>query len=224
MLANLENSTVATGLEKVSFNSNSKEKQCQRTFKLSSNCSHFTSQKGNAQNPVSKASEDCELRISRCISWIQKRQRNQRENCQYLLDHRESKRIPGKKKKTFTSASLTMLKSLIVWITTNLWKILKETGVPNHFSCLLRSLLRKLYAGQEASVRTRHGTTDWFKIGKGVCQGCTFLPSLFNFYAEQIMQNARLDESQIEIKITRRNINSLGMHIIPLLWQKMKRN
>ena len=129
-----------------------------------------------------------------------------------------------KKKKTFTSASLTMLKSLIVWITTNLWKILKETGVPNHFSCLLRSLLRKLYAGQEASVRTRHGTTDWFKIGKGVCQGCTFLPSLFNFYAEQIMQNARLDESQIEIKITRRNINSLGMHIIPLLWQKMKRN
>ena len=120
------------------------------------------------------------------------------------------------RKKTFTSASLTMLKPLIVWITTNLWKILKETGVPNHFNCLLRSLLRKLYAGQEASVRTRHGATEWFKIGKGVCQGCTFLPSLFNFYAEYIMQNARLDESQIEIKIARRTINNLCMHIIPL--------
>ena len=97
----------------------------------------------------------------------------------------------SRKKKKITSTSFTMLNSLIVWITTNLWKILKETGVLNNFNCLLRSLLRKLYAGQEASVRTRHGTTDWFKIGKGVCQGCTFLPNLFNFYAEYITQKCQ---------------------------------
>ena len=72
-----------------------------------------------------------------------------------------------------------------------LWKILQEVGIPDHFTCLLRNL----YAGQEATVRTRHETTDWFKIGKGVCQGCILLPCLFNLYAEYIMQNARLDEA-----------------------------
>ena len=75
----------------------------------------------------------------------------------------------------------------------------------DHLTCLLRNL----YAGQEATVRTGHGTTDWFKIGKGVCQGCVLSSCLFNFYAEYIRQNARLDESQAEIKISRRNINNL---------------
>ena len=78
-------------------------------------------------------------------------------------------------------------------------------GKPDHLTCLLRSL----YAGQEATVRTRHGTTDWFQIGKGVCQGCILSPCLFNLYAEYIMQNARLDETQAGIKIARRNINNL---------------
>ena len=86
-----------------------------------------------------------------------------------------------------------------------LWKILKETGIPDHLICLLSNL----YAGQEATVRTGHGTTDWFQIGKGVCQGCLLSPCLFNFYAEYIMQNARLDESRAEIKTVRRNINNL---------------
>ena len=86
-----------------------------------------------------------------------------------------------------------------------LWKILKETGIPDHLPCLLRHL----YAGQEATVRTGHGTTHWFQIGKGVYQGCILSPCLFNLYAEYIMTNAGLDEAQSEIKIARRNISSL---------------
>ena len=86
-----------------------------------------------------------------------------------------------------------------------LWKILKEIGRPDH----LTFFLRNLYSGQEAMVRTRHGTTDWFKIGKGVQQGCLLSLCLCNFYAEYITWNARLDESQAEIKIAQRNINSL---------------
>ena len=86
-----------------------------------------------------------------------------------------------------------------------LWKTLKETGIPDHLTCLLRNL----HAGQEATVRTGHGTTDWFQIGKGVCQGCILSPCLFNFYAEYIMRNARLDEAQAGIKIAGRNINNL---------------
>ena len=86
-----------------------------------------------------------------------------------------------------------------------LWKILKEMGIPDHVNCLLKYL----YAGQEATVRTGHGTTDWFHIRKGVYQGCILSPCLFNFYAEYIMQYARLDEAQAGIKIARRNINNL---------------
>ena len=81
-----------------------------------------------------------------------------------------------------------------------LWKILKELGIPDYLTCLLRNL----YISQEATVRTGHGTTDWFQIGKGVCQGCILSPCLFNLYAEYIMQNAGLDESQTGIKITGR--------------------
>ena len=97
-----------------------------------------------------------------------------------------------------------MPKPLTVWITTN-WKILKEMGIPDHLTCLLRNL----YAGQGATVRTGHGTTDWFQIGKGVRQGCILSPCLFNLYAEYIMRNAGLEEAQAGIKIARRNINNL---------------
>ena len=85
-----------------------------------------------------------------------------------------------------------------------LWKILKEMGIPDHLTCLLRNL----YADQEATVRTGHGTTDWFQIGKGVCEGCILSPCLFNFYAEYIKRNARLDDAQAGIKISRRNIKN----------------
>ena len=87
-----------------------------------------------------------------------------------------------------------------------LWKILREMGIiPGHLICLLRNL----YPGQEATVRTGHGTTDWFHIGKGVHQGCILSPCLFNLHAEYVMQNARLDEAQARIKIVGRNINNL---------------
>ena len=86
-----------------------------------------------------------------------------------------------------------------------LWKILKEMGIPDHLTCLLRNL----HAGQEATVITRHGTTDWLQIGKGVPQGCILSPCLYNFYAEYIMQNAGLDEAQVRIKIAGRNISNL---------------
>ena len=91
-----------------------------------------------------------------------------------------------------------------------LWKILKEMGIPDHQICLLRNL----YTGQEATVRTGHGTTDWFQIGKGVPQGYILSPCLFNLYEEYIMQNARLDEAQARIK----------MQLTPPLWQKVKKN
>ena len=107
-------------------------------------------------------------------------------------------------RKTSISALLTMPKPLPVWMTINR-KILKEMGIPHHLTCLLRNL----YADQEATVRTGHGTTDWFQIGKGVLQGCILSPCLFNFYAEYIMRNAGLEETQAGIKIARRNINNL---------------
>ena len=86
-----------------------------------------------------------------------------------------------------------------------LWKILKEMGIPDHLTCLLRNL----YAGQEVTVRTKYGTTDWFQIGKRLCQDCILSPCLFNFYAEYIMRNAGLVEAQAGIKIAGRNINNL---------------
>ena len=101
------------------------------------------------------------------------------------------------------SKSATVLKTMA--FTSDLGEILKETGIPDHLTCLLRNL----YAGQEATVRTGHGTTDWFQIGKRVRQGCILWPCLFNFYAEYIMRNTGLEEAQAGIKIARRNINNL---------------
>ena len=97
-----------------------------------------------------------------------------------------------------------MPKPLTVWITTD-WKILQEMGLPDHLICLLRNL----YADQEAIVETGHGTTNWFQIGKGVRQGCILLACLFNFYAEYIMRNPGLDETQAVVEIAGRDINNL---------------
>ena len=119
-------------------------------------------------------------------------------------------------RKTSTSALLTMPKPLTVWLTTN-WKILQEMGLSDHLTCLLRNL----YAGQEATVRTRHGTTDWFQIRKGIHQGGILSPCLFNLYAEYTMRNAGLDEAQAGVKIAGRSINK-DMQMTPPLWQKAK--
>ena len=163
-------------------------------FKLPHNCTHLTCQQSNAQNSPSQASTVHEPRISRCSGWISKRQRNQKSNCQPPLDHRQINLL----------CLFTMLKILTFCITTN-WKIVKEMGMPDHLTCLLRNL----FACQEATGITIHGTTNWFQIGTGVQQACILSPCLFNLYAEYIMQNARLDEAQTGIKIVGRNITKL---------------
>ena len=122
-------------------------------------------------------------------------------------------------RKPSTSALLTMLRSLTVWVITTMENSLKM-GIPDHLTCLLRNL----YAGQEATVRTEYGTRDWFQIGKGVCQGRLLSSCLFNLHAEYIMRNAGLEEAQAGIKIAGRNINTSDMQMTPPLWQKVKRN
>ena len=117
---------------------------------------------------------------------------------------RSQKKQENSRKKTITSASLTELKPLTV-NHNKLGKILKKMGLPDHLTCLLRNL----YAGQEEIIRTGHGTTDWFQIGKGVRQGCILSPCLFNLYGEYIMRKGGLDEAQSGIKIAGRNINNL---------------
>ena len=104
--------------------------------------------------------------------------------------------------------------------TTLVWKILREMGIPDHLTCLLRNL----YAGQEATVRTGHGTIDWFQIGKGVHQGCILSPCLVNFYAEYIMRNAGLEEAQAGIKIAGEISITSDTQMTPPLWQKVKKN
>ena len=138
--------------------------------------------------------------------------RDQIANIHWITKRQENSRKPS------TSALLTMPNPLTVWITTN-WKILKEMEIPHHLTCLLRNL----YAGQEATVRTRHRRMDWFQIGKGVHQGCILSPSLFNLYAEYIMRNVGLDKAQFVIEISGRNINNLRYADDTTL-MKVKRN
>ena len=193
MPANSENSAVATGLEKVSFHANPKECSNCHTIALISHaskiCSKFSKWGFNSiwndnfqmfKLDLEKA-EEPEIKLPTSVGSLKKQEISRK-----------------------TSISLTMLKSLTVWITTN-WKILKEMWIPNQ----LTYLLRILYAGQEAIVRTWHGIMDCFQIQKGVCQGCILSPCLFNSYAEYIMWNARLDEAQAGVKIARRDINNL---------------
>ena len=101
-----------------------------------------------------------------------------------------------------------------------LWEILQEMAIPDHLTCLFRNL----YAGQEATVRTGHGTTDWFQIGKGVPQGCILLPCLFNFHTMYIMRNAGLDEAQLESRLLGEISTTSDMQMTPPLWQKVKKN
>ena len=130
---------------------------------------------------------------------------NQRSNCQHPLDHGKSKRVP---EKNIYFCFIDYAKAFDRVDHNKLWKILKEIGIPDHLTCLLRNL----YAGQETTVRTGHGTTDWFQIGKGVHQGCILSPCLFNLYAECIMRNAGLEETQAGIKIAGRK-EEWGMRV-----------
>ena len=137
--------------------------------------------------------------------------RDQIANIHWIIKKMKSSR------KISISALLTMLKPLTVWITTN-WKILKEMGIPNHFTCLLRTLC----AGQEAIVRTGHGTTDWFQIGKRVRQDCILSLCLFNLYAEYIMRNARWMKHKLELRLLGEISVASDMQMTPPLWQKVK--
>ena len=130
------------------------------------------------------------------------------------MDHRKSKRIP----ETHYFYFIDYAKAIDCVDHNKLWKILKEMGIPDHLTCFLRNL----YAGQEATGRARHGTTNTLEIGNGVHQGCILSPCLFNLYAEYIMSNARLDEAQAGIK-GETSIAS-DMQMTPPLWQKVKRN
>ena len=162
-VSSLENSAAATGLEKVSFHSNPKERQCQRMLKLLHNYTHLTHWQSNAQNSPSQASTVSELNTSRCSSWIQKRQRNQKSNCQHQLDHQKAREF----QKNIYFCFFDYAKAFDCVDHHKLWKTLNsEMGIPDHLTCLLRNL----YAGQEATVRTRHGKMDWFQIRRGVQQ------------------------------------------------------
>ena len=119
-----------------------------------------------------------------------------------------------------TSISAFLTKAFDCVDHNKLWKILKEMGIPDHLTCLLRNL----YAGQEATVRTGYGTTDWFQIGKGVRQGCILSPCLFNLYAEYIMRNAGLEEAQLESRLPGEISITSDMQMTPPLWQKVKKD
>src|SRR5574338_142856 len=127
--------------------------------------------------------------------------RGTRSNCQHPLDHKKAREF----QKNIHFCFLDYAKASDCVDHNKLWKILKEMGKPDHLICLLRNL----YAGQETTVRTGYGTTDWFEIGKGVHQGCILSPCLLNLYAEYITRNAGLEEAQAGIKIAGRNINKL---------------
>ena len=196
MPANLENSAVATGLEKVSFHSNPKECSNYCTIALIAHPSKVMLKIIQAwlQQYVNWELPDIQVGLRKGrgtrdvianIHWIIEKTRKFQENI-YLcfIDYT----------KAFDCVDHNKL-----------WKILQEMGIADHRT----SLLRNLYAGQEATVRTRQGRMDWFKIGKGVCQGCIMSPCLFNFFAEYIIQNARMDEAKAGFKTAGRNINNL---------------
>ena len=211
MPANVENSAVATGLEKVSFHSNPKECSNYRTIALISHTSKVILKilQARLQQYMNHELLDVQAGFRKGrgtrdqianIHWIIKKAREFQKNIYFcFIDYA----------KAFDCVDHNKL-----------WKILQEMGIPDHLTCLLRNL----YAGQEATVRTRHGTTNWFQIGKRVHQGCILSPCLFNLYGEHITQNAGLDEAKAGIKIARRNINSSDMQMTPPLWQKEKTN
>ena len=190
MPANLENSAVATGLEKVSFHSNPKERQCQecsnqRTVALISRASKVILKilQARFQQYVNHELPDVQAGFRKGRGT-----RDQIANILWIMEK------AGEFQKNIYFCFLDYVKAFDCMDHDKLWKILKEMGIPDHVTLFLRNL----YAGQEATVRTGHGTTDWFQIGKGVRQGCILSPCLFNLYAEYIMRNAMLEEAQLE--------------------------
>ena len=201
MPANLENSAVATGLEKVSFHSNPTEKHAKycsnyHTIGLILHTSKVMLKflQARLQQYVNHELPDVQAGFRKVRGT-----RDQIANICWIIQK------AGEFQKNIYFCFIDYAKAFDCVDHNKLWKILKEMGLLDHLTCLLRNL----YASQEATVRTGHGTTDWFQIGKGVRQGCIFSTCLFNLYAEYIMKNAMLDEAQARIKIAGRNINNL---------------
>ena len=202
---------MATELEKVSFHSNAKESSNYHTIALISCTSKVMPKilQGKLQQYVNWELPEVQTGFRKC-----KGTRGQIVNiCWILGKTREFQR-------NIYFCFIDYTKAFDCVDHNKLWKILKEMGMPNH----LTFLLRNLYAGQEAAVRTGHETTDWFKTGKGVHQGCILSTCLFNWYAEYIMQNAELNKAQAGIKIPGEISITSDMQKTPLLWQKEKRN
>ena len=137
-------------------------------------------------------------------------------NWQHLLDHQKATEF----QKNIYFCFIDYAKAFDWVDPKKLWKILQEMGIPDHLTCLLRNL----YAGQEATIRTGHGTTDWFQIGKEVCQGCILSPCLFNLYAEYIMQNPGWKKHKLELRLLGEISITSDMQMTSPLWQKVKRN
>ena len=205
MPANLENSAVATGLEKVRF------KKCSNyhTIALISHAS-----KVMLKNSPSQASAIRELPDVQAGFRKGRGTRDQIANIRWIIEKAREFQ------KNIYFCFIDYAKAFDCVAHNKLWKILKEMGIPDH----LTSLLRNLFADQEATIRTGHGTKDWFQIGKGGRQSCILSPCLFNFCAEYIMRNAGLEETQAGIKTAGRNIHNLRYPLTPPLWQKVKRN
>ena len=201
MPTNLGNSAVATGLEKVSFipipkKGNAKECSNYHTIALISHGSKvmLTILQVRLQQYVK-----CEVPDVQACFRKGRETRDQIANIRWII--KKAREF----QKNIYFCFIDYAKAFDCVDHNKLWEILKEMGIPDHLACLLRNL----YAGQEATIRTGHETTDWFQIGKGVHQGCILSPCLFNLYAEYIMRNTALDEAQAEIKISGRNINNL---------------
>ena len=213
MPANLENSAVATGLEKVSFHSNPKEEQAKECSNY-----HTTALISHASKVMFKI---LPARLQQYLNF---------QTFKLVLEKAEELEIKwptsaGSSKKQESSRKkiyfyfIDYAKAFDCVDHNKLWKILQEMGIPDH----LIYLLRNLYADQEATVRTGLGKTDWFQIGKGVCQGCILSPCLFNLYAEYIMRNTGLEEAQAGIRLLGEISVTSDMQMTPPLWQKVKR-
>ena len=211
MPANLENSAVATGLEKVSFHSNPKERQCQRMLKLP---------------PIVLISHDSKVMLKILQARLQQYANNELPDVQARFRKSRGTRdqiakicwIIEKAREFQKNICFIDYAKVFDCVDHNkLRKILKDMGIPDHLTCFLRNL----YTGQEATVTTRHGITDWFQIGKGVRQGCMLSPCLFNLYAEYIMRNAGLGEAQASRLLGEISVTS-DMQMTSPLWQKAK--
>ena len=201
MSENLENSAVATGLEKFSFYSNPKEgnaKECLNYYTIAL-ISHASKVMLKILQARLQQYVNCELPDIQAGFRKGRGNRDQIANICWIIEKAREFQ------KNICFCFIDYAKAFDFVDHNKLWKILKEMEIPDHLSCLLRNL----YAGQEATVRIGHGTTDWFQVGKGVCKDCILSPCLFNLYAEYIMRNAGLEEAQAGIKIARRNINNL---------------